>query len=74
MPNVSRQSKTPGRRGAHTREEFSKKAHAAFARDDLKGAFAGNENNGATGVKGEKHSTHLKSRNTKESKGRIPKM
>ena len=74
MPTLQKQNKTPGRRGAHSRDDINKMQGPAIPRDDLKGAFAGKENNGATGTKGEKHSTHLKSRNTKKSKGKIPKM
>lgn len=58
--------------GYHDKEQIVEKMNQAHARDDLKGAFAGNENEhkGA----GEKHSTNVKSRNTIASKQKTPKM
>jgi hypothetical protein len=42
------------------------------ARDDLKGAYAGKENEAK--FSREKHSTNVKARNTKKSKDRTPEM
>lgn len=41
-------------------------------RDDLKGAYAGKENEAK--FSREKHSTNVKARNTKKSQDRIPEM
>ena len=58
--------------GYHDKEQIAKTMNPAHARDDLKGAFAGNENE-AKGA-GDKHSTNVKSRNTNASKQKTPKM
>jgi hypothetical protein len=56
----------------HTREQVAERARPAFARDDLKGAYAGIENEST--FKSEDHPTKLKARRTKKSSTRTPKM
>ncbi|MES2964161.1 MAG: hypothetical protein V4760_09750 [Bdellovibrionota bacterium] len=61
----------------HDKAQMAKMHPQERARDDLKGAFAGdqNENESAHAPHGEHgHDTHVKSRNTKESKTRTPKI
>ena len=74
MPNV--QNRGHDRAGAHTADQINKIQRPAKARDDLKGAFAGDENNGSSQRQdlNHIHSTNLKSRSTKQSKGKTPKM
>ncbi len=57
--------------GQHTEEQIKEKMAPSLARDDLRGAFAGNENEGRG--TGEKHSTSVKSRNTIASREKTPK-
>ena len=56
--------------GSHSKEQIKQTMAPEFARDDLKGAFAGKENEKSIG---EKHSTNLKSRITRASKSKTPK-
>lgn len=61
----------------HDKTHMEKLHRQDRARDDLKGAFAGdaNENESAHGRHGERgNETHTKSRNTKASREREPKM
>ena len=48
----------------HTKEQVAERARPSFARDDLKGAYAGNQNEAEHS---EDHATHLKARRTKKS-------
>lgn len=58
--------------GYHDRDQIKKTMRPEHARDDLQGAFAGDENE--TPQSGEKHSTNVKSRETEHSKQKTPKM
>ena len=58
--------------GYHSKEQINQTMNPAHARDDLTGAFAGEENEGK--FSREKHSTNVKSRNTKQSKEKTPKI
>ena len=59
-----------------TRAEISKSHRADKPRDDLSGAFAGDENEGpAKDPKSDHaHSTNVKSRNNDQSKDKTPKI
>lgn len=58
------------RGGYHTRPDMAKIHSPTFARDDLKGAFAGDENKNHAD---HGSSTNVKSRKTEASKTRTPK-
>lgn len=62
------------RNSTHRDTDISQMQPAAKARDDLKGAYAGKENEAK--FSREKHSTNVKARNTKKSNGndRTPEM
>ena len=76
MPDVNQQSKVT-RTGQHTREDINKIQRDDKARDNIKAAYSGNENNGpAKDPKSEQehqHSSNVKSRNTLKSRDRVPK-
>lgn len=74
MPNVRpNQPRTFGKSHSHTGEEISKIMKPAMARDDLRAAFAGDENKGPKKLmKSESHSTNVKSRKTEKSKAKTP--
>lgn len=57
--------------GQHTKDQIREQMAPELGRDDLKGAFAGNENEGKG--TGEKHSTNVKSRSTMASREKTPK-
>jgi hypothetical protein len=58
--------------GYHDSAQIKKTMKPVYARDDLDGAFAGEENEAK--FSREKHSTNVKSRKTKHSKEKTPKM
>lgn len=63
--------------GSHDKNHMEKMHRQDRARDDLKGAFAGDQNeNESPHAKHGEHGrdTNVKSRNTKASKTRTPKM
>lgn len=60
------------RNSTHTDQDINHMQREAKARDDLKGAYAGTENEAK--FSREKHSTNVKARTTKKSKDRIPEM
>lgn len=60
-----------GKNNSHTRGEINQMHLADRARDDLKEAYAGNENSGMHG--GHTHSTNVKSRVTDNSRTKTPK-
>ena len=66
MPHVQARSQVK-RNGHHTRAEVKQTAGPAMARDDLREAFAGDQNNSNT------DGTHVKSRKSKASKLKTPK-
>lgn len=66
------------RNGQHTKDDINKMLRPAKARDNIKAAFAGNENKGparnqkkTSGL--QDHSTNVKSRVTDASKAKTPK-
>ena len=73
MPNLRNNPKTGGqikRNGEHSKADLLKTERQEFARDDLKGAFAGKQNEkGAAGSK----TTHLNARRDKRSENKTPK-
>lgn len=72
MPRVSR-SPQINRSSYQNRADLKKTLRPALPRDDLREAFAGNENNGPVGEdKSQQHSTSVKSRITKKSRTRTP--
>lgn len=73
MPHVQR-SQQVVRQGQHTRSDIKKTSRPALARDDLREAFAGDENKGPAKDKkaSDSHSTNVKSRITEKSKTRTP--
>ncbi len=72
MSNVSNQNQVV-RKGQHTKADINKVMRPAKARDNIKAAFAGNENKGPAGnKKTSSHSTNVKSRSTEKSKTRTP--
>lgn len=58
--------------GYHDKDQMKRSEKHAFPRDDLDGAFAGEENEGK--FSREKHSTNVKSRNRKAMTDKTPKM
>ena len=58
--------------GQHTKDQISQVMAPELGRDDLKGAFAGKENEGKH--TGKKHSTNVKSRSTIASRQKTPKI
>lgn len=60
------------RGSTHDAHDIHEMQRDARARDDIKGAFAGNENEAK--FKREDHPTKLKSRKTKKSAERTPKI
>ncbi len=64
MPHVSKGSQVT-RSGVHNNVDRDINAQPALARDNVNGAFAGDENSGA-------HSSKVKSRQTEKSKARTP--
>ena len=58
------------------RDEIYKRARASIPRDDLRKAFAGDENNGPAhqGLKSYRHSTNVKSRRNRNSRDKTPKV
>lgn len=58
--------------GYHDSSQIKKTQKEDYARDDLDGAFAGEENEGK--FSREKHSTNVKSRKSKHSADKTPKM
>lgn len=71
MPHVQK-SQQIKRRGEHNKADVKRTLRPSFARDDLTGAFAGEENiKDGTGQK-ERHSTNVKSRKSVKSKTRTP--
>lgn len=72
MPHVQ-QNKSLKRTGQFSKADLNKTMRPAFARDNLNEAFAGSENNGVSGtIKTQKHSTNVKSRQSKHSKMKTP--
>lgn len=59
------------RNAIHTNDVIRKIQGPAFARDNLRGAFAGKEN---MNKKNDLHSTHVKSRKTLQSREKTPKI
>lgn len=60
------------RNSTHNDVDMHKMHRDDRGRDDLKGAYAGTENEAK--FSREKHSTNVKARSTKKSKDRIPEM
>lgn len=60
------------RSSTHNDSDVRQMQREAMARDDLKGAYAGTENEAK--FSREKHSTNVKARSTKKSKDRTPEM
>lgn len=58
--------------GQHTKDQIRQQMAPELGRDDLKGAFAGDENE--THSSDKKHSTSLKSRDTIASREKTPKV
>ncbi len=76
MSSVPKGGQTP-QQSTHDKTQMETMHRPDRARDDLKGAFAGdeNENESAHGKHGEHgRDTNVKSRKTKASKERTPKM
>lgn len=76
MSSVPKGGQT-NQQGSHDKKNMEKMHSQDRARDDLKGAFAGdeNENESVHGRHGEHgHDTRVKSRKTKASKTRTPKI
>ncbi len=73
MPNV-RPGHQVSRGGYHTKGEIIKTQRPAFPRDDIKQAYAGEENEGpfSDSKTDHSHSTNVKSRVTEKSKTRTP--
>jgi hypothetical protein len=71
MPHVSKHSQVP-RKGIHSQRDDMIEAPEALARDDLSGAFGGEENEGQGHHS--QHSSKLKSRRTSKSRFRTPKI
>lgn len=73
MPHVQR-SQQVVRNGQHNRGDIGKTSPQAMARDDLREAFAGDENKGPAKNKktSTSGSTNVKSRQTEKSKTRTP--
>ena len=66
------------RKGQHTKDDINKILRPTKARDNIKAAFAGQENKGPAGHQKTKtefyaHSTNVKSRVTDASKEKTPK-
>lgn len=68
MNNSSKNSKQVARRSEYNLKDINRIMRPAKPRDDLHGAFAGNENKNSSA------STHVKSRKTEKSKSRTPVM
>ena len=60
------------RNSTHNDTDARQMHHDDFGRDDLKGAYAGDQNEAK--FHREDHATHLKARNTKKSKEKTPKI
>jgi hypothetical protein len=60
------------RSSEHSAADNRQSHHDDFARDDLKGAYAGNQNESK--FQTEEHATKLKARKTKNSATKTPKM
>jgi hypothetical protein len=60
------------RNSTHIDTDAAQMHHDAFGRDDLKGAYAGKQNEAK--FHREDHATNVKGRSTKKSKTREPKM
>lgn len=73
MAKVKNSNTSPSRQ-INKKELIRKTSAKAMARDDLKEAFAGDENKGPSFDEKQsfQHSTNLKSRKTKESKLKTP--
>ncbi len=77
MPTVSKggrghQNGQTNQNSEHTKEQTAQRVGEGLPRDDLRGAYAGDQNE--TGPNTEEHATHLKARHTKKSKDRTPEI
>ena len=71
MPTVSKggrghQQGQTNQNSEHTKEQTAQRIGDGFARDDVMGAYAGNQNE--KGSHTEDHATHLKARKTKDKR------
>ncbi len=73
MPTVKGKGQVP-RAGYQDRSDIESTHRADLPHDDLRGAFAGNENKGVSSKakKNIQHSTNVKSRKTQNSKAKTP--
>lgn len=74
MPHIKQRQDSGHRKGQHSKSDLNKITRDSFARDNLSGAFAGDENIGGSSgrVKNQSRSTNVKSRQTKHSKQKTP--
>lgn len=60
--------------GYHTKEQIEQTSRPARARDNVSGAFAGNENEAFEDAENKEHSTSVKSRDRKAMSEKTPKI
>ncbi len=77
MPTVSKggrgqQQGQTNQNSEHTKEQTAQRVGDGFPRDDISGAYAGNQHESKK-FNTEEHATHLKARKTKEGREKSPK-